>query len=290
MSLTETALIFEIEGVHAVGILHHACLEQNVGIVMVVGGPQYRVGSHRQFVLLARHLAAAGFPVLRFDHRGIGDSDGPMQGFEHIGADIKAAVDVLIENTRVRHVVLWGLCDGASAALMYSAADRRIAGIVLLNPWVHSVRTEAKVRLKSYYGSRLRSRDFWLKLARLRINWRDSLRSLRHYLRESIRRERQTSASSDLDFVRRMRNGWETFTGPALLILSEDDLTAAEFKQLANESAEWRALLENKPVHIVDVAGANHTFSRAEWRAVVEHETADWLSENFPNVSNSSAT
>ena len=39
-------------------------------MVIVVGGPQYRAGSHRQFTLLARHIAAAGYPVLRFDARG----------------------------------------------------------------------------------------------------------------------------------------------------------------------------------------------------------------------------
>ncbi|HBZ05431.1 MAG TPA: hydrolase 1, exosortase A system-associated, partial [Massilia sp.] len=30
------------------------------GVLIVVGGPQYRAGSHRQFTLLARDLAAAG--------------------------------------------------------------------------------------------------------------------------------------------------------------------------------------------------------------------------------------
>ena len=48
----------------------------------MVGGPQYRVGSHRQFTLMARAFAAAGYPVLRFDYRGIGDSEGESRGFE----------------------------------------------------------------------------------------------------------------------------------------------------------------------------------------------------------------
>lgn len=48
----------------------------STGVVIIVGGPQYRAGSHRQFVLLARALATAGYPVLRFDYSGMGDSDG----------------------------------------------------------------------------------------------------------------------------------------------------------------------------------------------------------------------
>ena len=49
------------------GILHPGAPDSERGVLVVVGGPQYRVGSHRQFVLLARALAAAGIPVLRFD-------------------------------------------------------------------------------------------------------------------------------------------------------------------------------------------------------------------------------
>jgi hypothetical protein len=41
------------------------------GVLVIVGGPQYRAGSHRQFTLLARSLAAGGTPVMRFDYRAI---------------------------------------------------------------------------------------------------------------------------------------------------------------------------------------------------------------------------
>jgi alpha/beta superfamily hydrolase len=48
-------------------------------VLVIVGGPQYRAGSHRQFTLLARSLAEQGFAVLRFDYRGMGDSTGAMR-------------------------------------------------------------------------------------------------------------------------------------------------------------------------------------------------------------------
>ncbi len=46
------------------------------GVLILVGGGQYRIGSHRQFALLARHLSSSGIPVMRFDFRGVGDSEG----------------------------------------------------------------------------------------------------------------------------------------------------------------------------------------------------------------------
>ena len=65
--------------------------QQNTGVVIVVGGAQYRVGSHRQFVQMARLLAAAGYPVLRFDFPGMGDSPGAPVAFEDSAPHIAAA-------------------------------------------------------------------------------------------------------------------------------------------------------------------------------------------------------
>jgi len=47
------------------------------------------VGSHRQFVQLARRLAKQGYPTLRFDYRGMGDSEGVYRSFENVGPDLQ---------------------------------------------------------------------------------------------------------------------------------------------------------------------------------------------------------
>ncbi|MDE2614839.1 MAG: hypothetical protein KGL78_15480 [Burkholderiales bacterium] len=55
----ERPAIFETGGSERIGIITRPLAEpRNVGVVVIVGGPQYRVGSHRQFALLARHLGA----------------------------------------------------------------------------------------------------------------------------------------------------------------------------------------------------------------------------------------
>ena len=75
----------------------------------------------------------------------------------------------------------------------------------------------------------------------------------------------------------RMAAGWQCFTGPILLILSGDDLTAAEFRDTARASRRWRRLLAEPRVTIRDYPEANHTFSRREWRDQVAVWTRDWL-------------
>ena len=93
----EEPLCIESQGERLIGVLHRPQTPGNLtrGVVVVVGGPQYRIGSHRQFVLLARSLAARGTPVLRFDLAGMGDSGGEFAGFERSAADIRAAIDAL---------------------------------------------------------------------------------------------------------------------------------------------------------------------------------------------------
>ena len=49
-------------------------------VVLLNAGIVHRVGPNRMHVLLARALAAAGIPSLRFDMSGIGDSPEPTGG------------------------------------------------------------------------------------------------------------------------------------------------------------------------------------------------------------------
>lgn len=243
-------------------------------VLIVVGGPQYRVGSHRQFVLLARRLAHAGYVSLRFDYRGMGDSEGEPRTFETIGEDLDAAIDFLCAQPGIRSVVIWALCDAASAALMFCGAHPRVSGFMLLNPWVRSESTLATAQLKHYYGQRLLEREFWSRLVRAQFDWRASLRGLYDAMRRAMRRSRMTDDDS---FQARMAEGWRRFRGPILLALSGRDLTAKEFVEHAATDSRWRGLLERGNVRRIELAGADHTFSSAQWHAWLEDQTIRWL-------------
>ncbi|MEM9232903.1 MAG: alpha/beta fold hydrolase [Pseudomonadota bacterium] len=111
----------------------------NAGIV-------HRVGPHRLHVRLARHLAAAGYPVLRFDLHGLGDSGPPPSelGFEaQAVADIRAALDVM----RAEEATVTGLCSGADNAMRVAEADDRIRRLILLDPHAYGSQHAAVARL-----------------------------------------------------------------------------------------------------------------------------------------------
>ena len=285
MQHPETALVLTCEGAELPGILHPGAPGANRGMLVVVGGPQYRVGSHRQFVLLARDLAAAGIPVLRFDYRGMGDADGEFVGFEQINADIAAAIDAFCAQLpALREIVLWGLCDAASAALFYAWRDPRIAGLVLLNPWLRTEAGQARAYLRHYYLARLVNPELWRKIGRGEFQFATALRSLLALFKQSRRvdpgdaavDESATPVSQAVPLPERMAEGWQRFAGPILLILSGDDLTAAEFCDTVKASRRWMRLMARSQVTIRELPEANHTFSRREWRDQVAAWTREW--------------
>jgi exosortase A-associated hydrolase 1 len=282
--MPELAFTFPCQGAELVGMLHPGAAQASRGVLIVVGGPQYRVGSHRQFLLLARDLAAAGVPVLRFDYRGMGDAGGEVVDFEHCNDDIAAAVDAFFARSAgLREVIIWGLCDAASAALFYAWRDRRVAGLVLLNPWVRTEAGESRAFLKHYYLKRLFSAELWAKIRRGEFNVAESLRSLSGMVKKVLTPTLQTqgAATTPSEAVRplpeRMANGLARFAGPVLIILSGNDLTAAEFNDTVTASAIWRRLLRQPRITRRDLPAANHTFSRREWRQQVMEWTLQWL-------------
>ncbi len=167
MKYSEQAIVFPCAGEQLLGIVAQPEQAESTGVLIIVGGPQYRGGSHRQFLLLSRALATAGYPAMRFDYRGMGDSTGELRNFEAVESDIAAAVDAFMAaSPELERIVLWGLCDAASASLLYLHAhkDERLGGLVLLNPWVRSEATLARAHIKHYYVQRLLQPEFWRKL------------------------------------------------------------------------------------------------------------------------------
>lgn len=276
--MKESVLGIACEGLPLVGILAEPeGAPADVGVVIIVGGPQYRAGSHRQFTLLARHLASSGFAALRFDYRSMGDSPGEARDFLGVDADIAAAIDaLLVARPAIKRIVLWGLCDAASAALLYveSRRDLRVAGLCLLNPWVRSAATLAQAHVKHYYWQRLREKQFWLKLLRGGVGIQ-ALRTLSSNLRLARRSGEAADARS---FQDRMSAGLRGFSGPVLLLLSGDDYTAREFSLHAQSSPAWRGLLQASPALQQELLEqADHTFSNLRHAASVEAITRNWL-------------
>lgn len=276
----EIPVVLNCAGDDVAGIYHATETGQRTAFVIAVGGPQYRVGSHRQFVLMARSLADSGFSVLRFDYRGMGDSAGAPRSFEDVDDDIRNAIDYIFSvNRDIDQVILIGLCDAASACLMYGSNDPRVVGQILLNPWVRSAQGRAKSYLRHYYLQRFVQKSFWRKLLTGKVS---VLKSASEFLDSA----RQARGSADLDtfvtlesrgpFVSRMLQGVVTFRGPLLFLISRQDLTAGEFTDLCKDDRMWKLAMNDESVETVVLDGADHTLSSRERLDYVNSYIVDW--------------
>lgn len=278
----ERPLVFECKGEQLMGVLHEGEQDASRGILLVVGGPQYRVGSHRQFISLARELALQGIPVFRFDYRGMGDSSGEPINFLGAADDIHAALGAFIGACpRLEQFVLWGLCDAATAATSYAPSDSRVVGLILLNPWVRSEAGEAKAYIKHYYLQRLLSRGFWEKILGGQFKLISSLRSLFEKICDTLgwgSSVKVGAADSGRSLAECMERDLSNFRGKVLLITSGNDLTAAEFLDSISASTGFTNLIDSERFSISRIPEADHTFSRKIWKNEVNNLTADWVS------------
>ncbi len=297
MAGVEQPVLFKCGDAQLMGIASIPAQAFHRGVVIVVGGPQYRTGSHRQFTLLCRQLAADGIASLRFDYHGMGDSEGPPAlGVDGIAADIRCAIDAFLARASgVTEIVLWGLCGAASASALYAPGDARVTGLVMLNPWVRTEQGHAKTQLQHYYLARLLNREFWLRMVSGNVNLWSSMRGLAQSAKSAIGGASSPALSTSSAATEgaapkpngslpdRMLAALVQAQLPALVILSGDqDMTANEFRQLVGESRSWARWMALPHTQCMEVAGSSHTFASADWRGQVAAATSAWVKASLP--------
>ncbi|MGE0384272.1 MAG: hypothetical protein AB7Q97_06035 [Gammaproteobacteria bacterium] len=170
------------------------------GIVFLDAGLIHRVGPGRLYVELARMASARGIAALRFDHSGIGDSGVRPDQLPAEKAVVQEAIDAL--DTLARHAgcdqfILFGMCASTDTAFRAACADRRVAGVVLLNALLGDRATandnlldEMTTRkvAHSYLKDKLFRPHSWLRLLRGRTDPRRVLRVLMRAWQSTTRR------------------------------------------------------------------------------------------------------
>jgi uncharacterized protein len=257
------------------GVVHDPGSTAKRGVLMVAAGVAYRVGPHRQFLLLARDWAADGIPVMRFDYQGQGDSEGAGAfNFDSLMYDIRSAIDCFTSAVPgIERVVLWGLCEAALNSLLYARSDPRVDGLVLVNPQVDNpdsgLRDRSRLRYH-YLRQLLKPWRLLGRLARNRVNVLSALTYIAGHIAGSIRPNPPGS-------IDRYREVLSAFKGRSLVILSERDIYAIEFKANVMGTKAWERLVEDSKVAVLNLPNADHNFTRKELRDQVSIWTADWI-------------
>jgi exosortase A-associated hydrolase 1 len=254
-------LTFPVEGATCAATLDEAP-DWN-GLLIVSGGNETRCGAHRGMARLAAAVAAAGYPVLRFDRRGVGDSEGDNLGFEGSGPDIAAALALFRrECPHLTRVTAFGNCDAAAALLLHHSGDGPDA-LLLANPWTIDApdgdEAEAlppPAAIRARYAAKLRNPREWWRLLRGGVDLGKLARGLR-----SARKAAPVSALAG-----EMRRAMGRTGVPIQILIAERDTTAMAFM------AHWATTFDagRDTIRLQSIDSASHSFADAGARAWLE--------------------
>ena len=246
-------LSFACEGALLAGTLDEA--PGTTGLLIVSGGNETRAGAFGGQAELAARIAAAGFPVFRFDRGGVGDSEGENLGFRQSAPDIAAALAAFRQAApAVTRVAGFGNCDAASALML--SHGQGFDALALANPWTIEGGNNAPPpdAIRARYGEKLRNPREVLRLFTGKVSFAKLARGLVRAIRP---------APSPTGLADEISDGLGHFGGPALILLASRDRTAQMF-ELGWPVADTR---------IRRCVGASHAFAEADAR--------DWLFERL---------
>ena len=249
---------FDCCGAALAGTLDEA--DGSTGLLIVSGGNEIRSGAHRGMAALASDIAGAGHPVMRFDRRGIGDSEGENRGFLHSRDDIVAAIAAFrAACPGMRRVVAFGNCDAASALALHQPLA--VDALVIANPWTieqvagnEMSALPPAAAIKARYWARLRDPASLARLVRGEVD----LSKLGKGIAKLLPRRRATTAGS---LGSRVVDAIAAISHPITLLLATGDRTAQIFID------HWQAT--NAPnVTVSELDSTGHSFAGKD---------ADWL-------------
>ena len=229
----------------------------NTGLLLVSGGNEVRSGAFSGQARLAAKISAKGFPVFRYDRRGIGASEGENRGFRSTAGDIRAALEAFHGMVpQMDRVFAFGNCDAASALMLNSGEG--LEGLILSNPWTiedyqadtSDVPQHTPDAIRSRYAEKLKNPSEILRLLKGGVD----LGKLARGLISSFRSDPEPST-----LAQEMMVGLEGYEGHVSILLATADRTAQLFE------ASWD---KNDP-RIARCDGAGHAY--------VEDDQQDWL-------------
>ncbi len=228
--MSRRQILFACEGETLAGTIDQA--PSTTGLLIVSGGNELRAGPWDSQAQIAAKLSAAGFPVMRFDRRGVGDSSGANLGFGASEPDLAAAVQAFRTHVpRLQRVVAFGNCDAASALMLAGGAGCQ--ALVLANPWTFEpepepAETAAEPAEPAMPPAVLR-RHYFKRLTDPRAVWRlltgkVEVRKMASSLAEAVK-----PAAPPSSLAQQMAEGLAAFQGSATVLIAENDRTGQAF-------------------------------------------------------------
>ena len=217
--------------------------DSDMGVVLLTGGNYTRSHRNRMWVSAARSLAKAGFPSIRIDYHGVGDSTGHarFEMEEPFLEDAMTAADFLIAATGVQRLTFLATCFGGRTA-MAAAAHHDKGEVATIFPVPLAIPSDpSKIPFRTKVKLRVRRWQWGKKLFR----------------RPGVRRLRQAAAArrSDSSMVisPRFKRDLTEFVrrGDLWFIYGDRSSSLDELKRLLAETAPNMSKEERARIHVL---------------------------------------
>ncbi len=312
--IRESAVRFGPPEEQCVGNLLLPAQAREPGLIFIHGWSGVRSGPHGLLTTAARRLAAEGFPSLRFDLSGRGEShgNGTTADLPRMAENVRAAAAFFRKQTGVRRLVLFGLCSGGNVAIGVLPSIPDVAGLVLLSvyPFSDGDRFSRDVHRTWHflrvYWHKMRQPETWRRLTRGEIHFKQIFHVLfGHYRKKKTDRAEANPASpgpapaaaesAPPQSASQPRPGNASAPAsppkkhlenlrcgvPALMLYGTADPDAAAAEEYYRSFAEANRL----PIAFLRIQGANHNFSSVQWKDAVIRHALEFCNDLGPNRS-----
>lgn len=116
--------------------VYYPASHRDEGFILCHPAPQDMMRAHHSQLTLAKRLQNLGFPVLRFDYSGTGDSSGGIDSLERWKQETLAAVSEFKKRSGLKKISLIGTRLGASLAILASQ-EMGFKRLILWDPVVN---------------------------------------------------------------------------------------------------------------------------------------------------------
>ncbi|MEP2988764.1 MAG: hydrolase 1, exosortase A system-associated [Parasphingorhabdus sp.] len=243
---------------------------EDTGLLIVSGGNEVRSGAHAGMSKLAQYVANQGFPVFRFDRRGVGESSGENLEFMSSEQDIIAAAKQLRTLCpNLNRIVAFGNCDAATALALFGKSAQ-IHAYLLANPWViendqsepSETPSPSAAAIRSRYWDRVKNPRSFIDLLTGKID----LSKLLKGLKQASKRQENTGLAIKL------RDALIESNNRIDILIAEKDTTALAF-MASWKSDDYSQLRERSSLSLLKLDSASHSFA--------DEQSKIWLRERI---------
>jgi len=313
-TLAEEVVGFTADKVPLVGNVVLPARAARTGVLMAHGWSGYRSGPHGLLTSLARELAAAGYPTLRFDFRGRGESggDGLRSSLVTMADDLVAASEWFTARCNLTGIVYLGLCSGGNVTIGTLKRLPQARGLVLLSvyPFSDGDAFGRDVHRTWHYGGvylrKALQGETWTRLFRGDVHVGQVFDVLfGHFLRKGLNRRKEGDASTAAPTSGATPGSAPGRTARAAAAESRAQGKEPPRKHLANLRPDLPALMvygtadpdapaarkyygdyareKGLPIEFVEIPGASHNFPSSAWKAQLAGMATDFLQRLPPS-------